>query len=186
MSVDAWVIATVDHLRTQLVAGSHVPGGAGKAKFYIDIQPGGHPPAICGEYYIAVDEAGTTNKLVDSGLSEIYRMDIWISKRTGQFAADRYGDMYRNNARSLRLLERAVIVAIHNNHTLRVAVNTELSAPDADEGDVCLNPMWFVSRDPTRFAGPDWAGSQKDQDTFLVRQLHFAGGRRNQAMDIAG
>lgn len=184
MSVDAWVIATRTHLRTELVSGGHIPGGAVKAKHYVDIQPGGHPPAAMGEFYIAVDEVGT-QQLDHDKLHEVYRLDVTISKRTGQYAPDKYGDMYAKNARTIRQLERAVIVAIHNNHVLRIAVNAELGAPSEVTGDACINPMWHTGTDKTRPEGPAWCGGNPDSvDAFLVRVVHFGGGRRIQDIDV--
>lgn len=182
MSVDAWVIATVDHLRTELATAGHIPGGATKAKHYIDIQPMGHPPAKMGDFYISIDEAGSQNKLVDTGLNEVFSMAVFVTVRTGKYAPDRYGDLYRNNARTLRKLTRAAAVAIHGNHALRALANTELDGV----GDSFIQPMWLTFIVPTRPAGPDWIGSDQDGDGSLVRELRFTGGRRIQAMDVAG
>lgn len=183
MSADAWVIATVEHLQTQLA--DIIPGGASKTKFYINWQPDGHPPASMGEFYISVDEDGSEQKEHDK-LHEIYRMKVWITKRTGQYPPDRALEAYKLASRGLRDLERRIVVAIHNNHTLRAAVNTELGVPDASVGDSCVNPMWFPGRGKTTKAGADWIGGNNDNDNFLVRVLPFAGGRRIQAMDVAG
>lgn len=183
MSVDAWVIATVEHLQTQLV--DVVPGGASKAVHFIGWQPDGHPPANMGAFYISVDEDGSQSMEHDK-LHEVYAIKVWITKRISHVAPDRKFEAYKETSRGLRDLERRVILAIHNNHTLRAAVNTELGVPHVDVGDACINPMWFKGRPKTQPAGGEWNLTGNDKDAFLVRLLPFAGGRRIQSLDVAG
>lgn len=173
MSIAAMLIAARDALRA-------VDGFSNER---CDIQPGGRPPARMGEFYIALDE-GSIQSTEKSSLREVFTIVVWISKRTGKYPRDQYGKIYTANAIGMDAIERKVIRAIHGQQAVRVAANTLLGAPHANAGDIFQQPLWYTGRGPTQFRGADWSGGSDESDTFLVRQLTFAGAVRVQALDI--
>lgn len=183
MSMAGLVVATRNHLRTQLQA--LIPGGTeAAAKSYIGIQPEGRVPANVAHFYIAVDEARVTSGDREF-LKETFALEVTISFPTGRHAKDRYDAIYAENGATLDLWERRVITNIHGNQTLRIAANTLIGAPHVDNGDSYVLPLWYVGRSRTRLEAADWSGENNDS-SWMVRVLPFTGGNRIQALDIMG
>lgn len=175
MSMEALLIATVRHLREELRYTTQ----------QCDIQPDGRPPATMGEFYVAIDEAGVQSN-EKTHLRETFSITVTITRRTAPTPRDRRGSLYADRSRALAAIERPVIVAVHNNQTLRALANAELGAPQENLGDQILQPLWYAGRSRTRYESAEWCGAGgNDNDAFMVRTLNFQGGLRVQAMDIA-
>lgn len=163
------------------------PGGATKNKSYVDVQPDGHPPHSMAEWYVALDEIGVnTPGLEQEYLEEVYTIGAWITKRTGRNAPDRYLEVLKQDNYGLLAIERQVIVLLHNQQDVRAAANTLGGLPDnTGPGDSILQPLWYLGRGKLSFRGSDWLGADGDE-SFVVRQLRFGGGKRIQAIDVMG
>lgn len=148
-----------------------------------DLQPLGRPPNSMGEYYVSLDE-GRIQAGEKTHLREVFTINVWITKRTGQHPKDRWSEIYLKNTTGLDALERKVIVALHGNQAVRVAANTLASTPGVNTGDIFQHPLWYTGRGATAPAGAEWNGGEAESDTFLVRLLQFTGGLRVQALDI--
>lgn len=176
--IEYLLLAVRDHLRSNMT----VPGGEDRAPFFIGLQPGGHPPARMGEWYVSIDESNVISTEKES-LREVHSVEINITKRAGKYASDTADKAYLENMNGLRAIERQVIQLVHNNHTLRALANTLGGLPGETIGDIFQQPLWYTGRGRTRFEGGEWIGADGDH-AFLVRTLNFTGAARVQAPDV--
>lgn len=184
MSIEYLLLAARNELRTQMA--SSAPGSA-NINSYIGIQPEGHPPANCGEFYIALDEE-SVQSTEKTSLREVYSISVYITKRTGKYSADHWDAIYTDATNGLRALERKVIQYIHGSHTIRIAANTLGGFPASGTGDIFQQPLWYLGRPKTRFVGGpaagEWDGSGSDGGAYAIRMLRFSGAVRVQARDV--
>ena len=179
MSINALIQSVRDVLRTDLAA--DFPNLSDITK-YVGIQPQGNPPASSGEFYVAIDEGGTSSDSRNF-LRESYRLKIYVSKRTGKYAKDQMERAYRDNAEGLETLERFIIGHLHANETVRGTANSYASAPGAG-GDVFQRPLYYQGRSNTTYREGGWGHAEKGKDSWLVRILDFSGADRIQATDV--
>jgi hypothetical protein len=180
MSMAALLLAMRDHLRNSL--GGIIPGGSERAAQYIEISPDGRPPAMLGDWFIGIDE-GSVQSADKSFLKEAYATVAVITHKA-QTPRDRRGTVYTATGSGLDAVERAVIVAIHDNQTLRLLANTLLGAPSESTGDGFIKPLWYAGRGPTQPQNGEWIGAEPAGGAFLTRRLRFEGATRIQALDI--
>ncbi len=173
------LIAARNHLRANMT----IPSGQGDARSYIGLQPEGRPPAMMGEWYIALDEASVSNKGSDH-LDEQFAIEVVITKRTGKQPRDRFEGLYTEVATGLRALERQVIRLLHCNQDVRQLANSMASLPSATGGDAYNRPLFYRGRGRTEFHGAEWIGAASGDHAFAVRRLPFVGGDRIQDLDI--
>lgn len=180
MSIEYLLVAARDRLRLTV----SLPGTA-RPEAYIGLQPEGRPPATMGDFYVALDEAGvqSTEKV---SLRELFAVQVYITKRTGRHAADKFDSLYLELTKGLRDLERQVLTALHNNQTVRAMANALAGVPQESQGDAYLQPLFYTGRSRSQFHGAEWIGTTGDNHAFIVRILNFSGGLRVQALDIAG
>ena len=179
MSIEALLVAARNHLRTQLI--DLIPGATtSAAAAHIDIRPEGRPPARWAGFYIGLDE-GRVQSTEKAFLREVYTIEVYVYRQTGEYSDDRHGDIYTKNVNGLGVLERRVIRAIHNSHTIMAAANAIL-ADDARPGDIIQQPLWYTGRGKTRYGAT--GADERSMKSFMQRVLPFSGGVRNQDIDI--
>jgi len=152
-----------------------------------DIRADGSPPGSAAEFYVAIDEFGVKSTARDH-LSEVYEIEIAVWRRSGQYPADRRGDLtlpddpYLAGILTLDDLERAVIKQIHANYTdITAAANTAIGAPSEGNGDVFQLALYYAGRGATEVLQHE---ENKDDSAWFGRRLKFAGMNRVQAVDV--
>lgn len=154
-----------------------------------EIQDQGTPPAVAGEFFVALDDGGVETQGEDSELlREIQLIEISVWRRLGGYAPDKVGvmlldtDIYRNTIETLSTLERKVVSQVHGDWALRVAINTQFGLPDATLGGEFTSSFRYKGRSrPERVVIPD-----AEDDVYLGYRLRFRGMLRNQYVDSIG
>lgn len=178
MSLVALLLATRDHLRTQLSLNES----------QCDIQPDGRPPANMGERYVALWEDGSAGAGTTGGgastLSETCGLLVTVTRRTGRYGRDRRRNIFLEEITGLEPLCRSIKAAIHANWGIVNAANARIS----DAYNKFQLPLFWVRQDRAQGMDADWAGSaaEKDDSTYLVVSLRFAGALRVQPLGEAG
>lgn len=150
-------------------------------------EPAGQPPPAAGDLYIAVDEDGVQNPKdpAQDHLKERYRIKVFINRRTGATAPDRYSTIYSRFSGGLLVIERAIVAAIHGNWDIRVAANALLvEAANGSAVNEFLTPLWYTGRPRTTPRGAEWSGETSGQNPvgWIVRELNFVGCDRVQPL----
>lgn len=150
-------------------------------------EPAGAPPPNAGDLYISVDENGVQNPAepAQDHLKERYRISIYINRRTGAVAPDRYSSIYSKYLLGLTPIERAIVAAIHGNWDIRVAANARLvELANGEAVNEFLTPLWYTGRPKTTPRGAEWSGEQAGQTPvgWIVRELNFVGFDRVQPL----
>lgn len=143
-----------------------------------DWQPDGKPPPAAAAMYIAVDEDGTISKgdAAQGELQEVYRINVFVSVRSGQMPNDQRADIMRRASQPLTRMERQIVNAIHGSQVLRAAAVALLDAGDA----IFTNPLYYAGRAKTEIKDSSWSseGDNTDASGWVVRKLPFIGMRR--------
>lgn len=172
--------AVVARLRDQITALT----GAGMAldetncNFEID----GHPPPSAPHVYISVAEAGITTKPgpVQNQLETKYRVDVFVSIRTGTQAVDRIEEIYDRSRGALDAFESEIVAALHDKQAVRALANANLPANAAE----FLYPLTYNGRTGTELKSAAWSHEIGHEDEiaeavgWIVRKLPFVGGDR--------
>ena len=153
------------------------------------VSPNGEPPDAVGQWFVALDEeAVDAGKPEDFFLDETHRIVVWASRRVGAYPQDRREallideDIHLANIELPHTLERKIVKALHFNFTLMNAVNTELGAPSANDGDIIQTPLFYRGRSKTQIE--TITDGQREGATWARRALRFGGFQRIQAVDI--
>lgn len=175
-SIDCWLLACMETLQAAL-------GGVDRNR--VDIVPEGTPKPGVGEWFVGLDEAGIRGTGgVNNFLREEFDIDATITRRVGRHAADKRWSIYQGQSIALTPIERAVIKAIHGQHTVRVLANTLGNLPSLEQGDAFDGALYYQGRPRTAYKDGTWAGAEPDAAAFLVRTLRFSGGWRVQDLDV--
>ena len=152
----------------------------------------GEPTGSSGEFFIGIDEESVdpmSDTQVNDYLGEVYRIAVWIWRRSGVYGDDRRGDMllpddpHLGTIQTMEKLTRKVIVAIHKNQDLRAAVNTRLAAP-SNKGDIVQSPLSFNGRSRTQPRNIEDGGA--GDGPWMVRTVRFIGMKRVQSLECMG
>lgn len=143
-------------------------------------EPAGSPPPWAGDLYISVDEGGVQNpgNPAQDHLKERYRISVYINRRTGAIAPDRYSSIYSRFLVGLTPIERSIIAAIHGNWDIRTAANARLvENAEGEAVNEFLAPLWYTGRPKTAPRGAEWSGEEagKNPVGWIVRELNFVG-----------
>lgn len=150
-------------------------------------EPAGSPPPWAGDLYISIDEAGVQNPgpPAQDHLKERYRITVYINRRSGSTAPDRFSTIYSRHLVGLTAIERSIVAAIHGNWDIRVAANARLVAlANGAAVNEFLTPLWYTGRPKTRPRGAEWSGETSGQSPvgWIVRELNFVGFDRVQPL----
>lgn len=144
-------------------------------------EPAGSPPPVAPMLYISVDENGVTNPAVpqQDHLKERYRITVFINRRTGGIAPDRYSNIYSKLNKGLTAIERKIVAAIHGNWAIQIAANEYLNAIAGDTVQGFQQPLWYTGRPKTKPRGAEWSGETNSDGRkpigWIVRELEFIG-----------
>lgn len=178
MSMAAVLDEVCDHLRSALSLSAAE----------CDIRPGGWPPRAAGEFYVAIDDLGVASAAREH-LEEEYRIEVAIWRRAGQVPDDRLGDLARRGdpyvaaLRTLDVLERAVLRALHANYAqIMAGANAALGAGETGGGDVFQLALYYTGRSRPE-THPSRPSGERPLE-WITRRLEFAGMNRVQPLDV--
>lgn len=145
------------------------------------VEQDGKPPPIAPQVYVAVTDAAMTTKGSRDGkpqnyLERAWRFRVFISMRTGIYAADQVEAIYDRLVGGFDTLESQVINLLHDKQAVRVACVALL---DANE-EPFLYPPYFMGRGGTQVHDAGWSleentGEPGECVGWLVRELPFEG-----------
>lgn len=146
-------------------------------------EPAGSPPPNAPTLYISVDENGVTNPAApqQDHLKERHRITVYINRRTGGVAPDRYSSIYRKLNSGLTAIERKIIAAIHGNWEILTRANELLGelVEDGEAGQPFSSALWYTGRPKTKPRGAEWSGETTSDGRkpigWIVRELEFVG-----------
>ena len=88
-------------------------------------QPDGKPPPSAPDVYVSIDEDGIISRgdSAQGELQEVYKINIWISIRSGAVAPDRRSEIMRRASQPLTRTERQILNAVSGSQAIRNAAN---------------------------------------------------------------
>lgn len=190
--IDALLFSVRDGIRSQ-------PFGYGSESL-CDIQDDGHPPAQCGNIYVAVHE-GQSRSTARRNLDEYFAFSITLTMRVSvpldrignQLLASKLARTWGKGQPSFNARMEQLRGFLHMNWPITVLQNqTPPSANDnianwTQGGAVYgfIEPAGYTGRDKPELVGGEWFGAAPDaQDAGIKCELRFDGARRMQAQTL--
>lgn len=174
MSMAALIQATVTHLRATLSLPAE----------QCDAAPGGRPPAMAGERFVAVSEGEWQSNSYES-LDEYYGVEVTISARTEVFPWDRRGELLTSLAAKSGVprLGEWVRAAVHSNYDLMNAANSLIGS----NANGFMEPLRLSGPGRLRPVQPDWfqaeTKSASPEGVGIVLVVPFQRARRIQGIE---
>lgn len=151
-----------------------------------------HPPATCGQWFIALDDGGIQQVASEkeAWMKERAMFVVAVWRRCGEIPTDKSGDMllwhpiYRDFGNSLEQLERQVLQGIAGDrYVLLSEIRTLTQCDPGKYGDCPSMPPRYLGRGPTEFLTLPDQQANREQNAFVGRRLRFSGFDRTQSLD---
>lgn len=175
MSMAMLLEGTRDYLREQMPLTAHE----------CDVQFQGTPPAVAGQFFIALEDAGLASGPEESHyLKEIYSIEISIWRRPGPLQRDRWGEFefrenkYLGSAKTLEKIERSIIELLHHKPAAMVDLNTRFSLPSEHLGENFSSSLRYRGRGGVLTN----VLPESPEIAFIGRTLTFSGSMRLQTV----
>ena len=163
MSQAAVLTGTFEHLRT----------GMGLNAGEIGMEPpGGAPPPVRAQLYLAVTVRGVRNtgEVNSELINEWHTVEVVIFKNSQLHPADRQHTMYLDKIRGLEVLSDQVVALLHGDNELRVLCSDKLEAEPEFK-----TPLFYLDRGDVEYVA---AEDSAEPATWMVQRCRFEGLRR--------
>lgn len=139
----------------------------------------GEPLDNSPEFFVGITDGGTDGSPQDGfRLQELYRVNIWVWRRLGQYPQDRQGnamidaDPHLGNIAMTSQLEREVKKRIHMSYALIEKINAACDAMTGEQTSKIVHPFVYQGSSVTQTKTVDDGGPSV---AFTGRQLRFGG-----------
>lgn len=153
----------------------HLQSGLGLNAGEIGMEPpGGAPPPVRADLYVAVTVRGVTNtgERNASFINEWHTVEVVVFKNSQVYPLDRQHTMYLEKIRGVEVLSDRVVALLHGREEHRTICNTKLE----DEPEF-KTPLFYLDRaDIEYIAAAD--SNSADTATWMLQRCRFEGLRR--------
>ena len=175
MSMAMLLEGTRDYLREQMPLTAHE----------CDVQFQSIPPAVAGQFYVTLDDAGVASGPDGSYyLKEIYSIEISIWRRPGPMQRDNWGQFefrenkYLGSVQTLDKIARKIIELLHHKPAAMTDLNDRFGLPNEHLGENFSTSLRYRGRSGVLTS----VLPENPEIAFIGRTLTFSGSMRLQSI----